>query len=250
MSKFKVGDRVRLTEKYGLAKAGDEGVVTGFWDDDGLDVLFSGVSHGLFARRVEPVEQPAAFKIEAGKFYKTRNGRKVGPMRAVGANEFYDPEWKWRSPQEISPVNDQGNWHVDRIEHPKDLVAEWIDEPTKANDNVVLIKNQAIVCLIENGQPKPSVNPFVHNSAEAAGTEAKRLARKHLDKTFGVYVLQSTAAEAAPTYRHEWQRLAAKGEKISAIKELRSITGLGLKATKDAVEHWLAHDEPVSRIAA
>ncbi|NKX16754.1 hypothetical protein HGG75_18595 [Ochrobactrum pseudogrignonense] len=67
---------------------------------------------------------------------------------------------------------------------------------------------------------------------------------------FGVYVLTQKVSEPAPSYKHEWQRFAAKGEKISAIKELRSVTGLGLRAAKDAVEHWIAHDEPYSRIAA
>ncbi|WP_271025319.1 hypothetical protein [Rhizobium sp. RCAM05973] len=250
---------------------------------------------------IELLPVPAAFQIEAGKFYKTRDGSKVGPMRAVDPDEFYDPEWKWRSPQEHSPINDAGHWHVDHIQHPKDLVAEWIDEPAvaiaagndnaspvkakfKVDDRIVAIRNSwsgdvkigdiftvieasagnvrfvdrkgqpngwadsnfnlftgptAIVALIENGQPKPSAAPFVHGSVESAEKEAVRLAGKHRGKKFGVYVLSSTEELAAPTYEHEWQRLAAKGEKINAINELRRITGLGLKPTKDAVEYWL-----------
>jgi ribosomal protein L7/L12 len=83
-----------------------------------------------------------------------------------------------------------------------------------------------------------------------AAKEATRLAGLQKGKEFGVYVMTQKVSEPAPSYKHEWQRFAAKGEKISAIKELRSVTGLGLKSAKDAVDHWIAHDEPYSRIAA
>lgn len=96
----------------------------------------------------------------------------------------------------------------------------------------------AIVALIENGQPLPSNRPHVHPNKDAASTEANRLARKYPGKEFGVYELVGTKKESV-VYSHEWQRLAASGEKIRAIKELRGLTGLGLKATKDAVEGWL-----------
>jgi hypothetical protein len=104
--------------------------------------------------------------------------------------------------------------------------------------------------LIENGQPKPSTLPFVHANETLAAKEAARLAGVHKGQEFGVYVLTQKVSEPAPSYKHEWQRFAAKGEKLSAIKELRSVTGLGLKSAKDAVDHWIAHDEPYSRIAA
>jgi hypothetical protein len=128
-----------------------------------------------------------------------------------------------------------------------DLIAEWIDESVKAAEPVA---KPAIVALIENGQPKPSAAPHLHANETLATKEAARLAGVHKGQEFGVYVLTQKVSEPAPSYKHEWQRFAAKGEKISAIKELRSVTGLGLRAAKDAVEHWIAHDEPYSRIAA
>lgn len=252
-----------------------------------------------------------SFVIEAGKFYKTADGRKFGPMKF--RTEFSD----------YIVVEGDGNvWaQTGKGCHTftPNLVAEWVDEPKASNDNGLLssligktvtvqvkapvqpkfkvgdrvrpshglskstatvtnvIGNQisvkwndgaigstngwtageldlvtapAIVALIENGQPKPSSMPHVHATEADAAKEAARLAGKHKGQQFGVFVLTTTSQEAAPTYRHEWQRLAAKGEKIAAIKELRSITGLGLKATKDAVEHWVANDEPYSRVAA
>jgi hypothetical protein len=48
---------------------------------------------------------------------------------------------------------------------------------------------EAIVCLIENGQPQPSLRPFVHDDTDSAINEAKRLTRKHKGKQFGVYEL-------------------------------------------------------------
>lgn len=185
-----------------------------------------------------------SLKIEAGKYYRTRDGRKVGPIRryvhgddlfdVVEGGEFGGSLWR-------------GNGSVVQEKNINDLIAEWVDEPVKA---AAPVAKPAIVALIENGQPKPSVAPFVHANETLAAKEATRLANLQKGKEFGVYVLTQKASEPAPSYKHEWQRFAAKGEKISAIKELRSVTGLGLRAAKDAVEHWIAHDEPYSRIAA
>ncbi|UKK94956.1 ribosomal protein L7/L12 [Brucella pseudogrignonensis] len=247
---FKVGDRVRVIKtdlfRQGT-RVGDIGFVT---SSRGNLVSFdlhheaSGVIDQLAIDPWKSIEL-APLKIEAGKYYRTRDGRKVGPMEA----------WCF------------GGWHSDRAEHPlnggvwlddgtakyagakdsPDLIAEWIDEPVKA---AAPVAKPAIVALIENGQPKPSVAPFVHANETLAAKEAARLASLQKGKEFGVYVLTQKASEPAPSYKHEWQRFAAKGERVSAIKELRSVTGLGLKAAKDAVEHWIAHDEPSSRIAA
>lgn len=59
-------------------------------------------------------------KIEAGKFYKTRDGRKVGPMRSFGS--FYcwatDDGKRWTT---------KGHF-IDGEVRPEDLIAEWTDE--------------------------------------------------------------------------------------------------------------------------
>lgn len=203
--------------------------------------------------------KPVSFKIEAGKYYRTRDGRKVGPMEV----------WcfgGWHSDRAERPLNggvwlDDGTAKYAGAKDSPDLIAEWIDEPVKAaapvqfilrNDvfSFAPVAKPAIVALIESGQPKPSAAPHVHANETLAAKEAARLAGVHKGQEFGVYVLTQKASEPAPSYKHEWQRFAAKGEKTSAIKELRSVTGLGLRAAKDAVEHWIAHDEPYSRIAA
>lgn len=247
---FKVGDRVRVikTDIFRTGtRVGDIGYVTSSSENLVRFDLHHETAGVIDQLAIDPWKriQLAPLKIEAGKYYRTRDGRKVGPMEA----------WCF------------GGWHSDRAEHPlnwgvwfddgtakyagakdsPDLIAEWIDEPVKV---AAPVAKPAIVALIENGQPKPSVAPFVHANETLAAKEAARLASLQKGKEFGVYVMTQKVSEPAPSYKHEWQRFAAKGEKISAIKELRSVTGLGLKAAKDAVEHWIAHDEPYSRIAA
>lgn len=97
----------------------------------------------------------------------------------------------------------------------------------------------AIVCLIENGQPLPASRPYIHTTAGAARREAERLADNHKGQAFGVYVLQGEPALVAkPEYKHEWQRLAADGQKVAAVQALRAVADIGLKAAKDAVEDW------------
>src|SRR5690606_31769772 len=99
----------------------------------------------------------------------------------------------------------------------------------------------AIVCLIKDGQPLPSKTPHVHDNPQAALKEAKRLANKHRGEKFGVYTMATSAINLTQRYEHEWQRLAAEGFKISAIKELRRVSGLYLRAAKYAVEDYIKY---------
>lgn len=166
----------------------------------------------------------APLKLEAGKFYRTRNGKRVGPLIAgrrpglFGAqgysltSEWYDDGR--RSRQEETDL---------------DIIAEWVEE-----DNPT---TPCIVALIENGQPAPSTRPRVHSSRRRAEAEAMRLARKHKGREFGVYELVVTKQE---TPEYEWQRAAAAGRKIEAIKKLREISGLSLAGARAAVEDFAA----------
>ena len=135
----KVGDRVRFLERYGSARIGDEATITGFWDvggdpKGGFGVeLANGRTASCYARRVEPVVAPAttaatsALQIESGKFYRTRDGRKVGPVAERGetwtdypwvgtvVGESYRYIWK----DDGENYNGAGSVH--------DLVAEWVE---------------------------------------------------------------------------------------------------------------------------
>ena len=150
----RVGERVRYTGKSTIysekeligiegvvAETGTRLVVVNF-DKAIVDGVRTGGAK--YIENLEPVlstatsEQPAILKIEAGKFYKTRDGRKVGPMAAwhgLGSGEYHwinvdDPE-KGRLWREDGTSG--------RLMPEHDLIAEWIDEPIAkakpSNDN-------------------------------------------------------------------------------------------------------------------
>lgn len=287
MGKFKVGDRVRVVKRgtggsgHG-AQVGDTATLKEFtsgkfWRTDTYD---------FYEHEIEPA--PQQLTITAGRYYRTRDGRRVGPMEVGG--EAHDTG----EPVIGADVEDVRRlWRVKGGKHLfdwdyLDLIAEWVDEPVtaatcvpkfkvgdrvrtkgwsrfyeigKVSDTHIWVKlfdgtlsreategrdfefepvpSPAIVALIENGQPLPSHRPFVHPDREAATKEARRLAGKHKGQEFGVYELVGTE-RVAKVYEHEWQRLAAGGQKVAAIKEVRTATGFTLKGAKDAVEHWLA----------
>lgn len=81
-------------------------------------------------------EQPAALKIEAGRYYKTRDGRKVGP---IGPNEGGLAEYPWQDNSDWTDCwTTDGRFYNDGTESQHDIVAEWIDEPVAvaaSNDN-------------------------------------------------------------------------------------------------------------------
>jgi ribosomal protein L7/L12 len=245
-----------------------------------------------------PPAAPATLTISAGRYYKTRDGRKVGPI--VVAQRRDDP-WPWKLASGTHYYRNDGHscpGYADGHRDAVDLIAEWVDEPaTIAKDNAAPAKFKvgdrvtgtapgrgiitgkivqvdihdddmtysvlpdgseyplwaynntielvssptAIVALIEDGVAKPATRPVVHTTEEAAKREADRLAGIHKGQQFGVYVLSAASQEEKPTYEHEWQRLAADGKKINAIKELRSITGMGLKPAKDVVEGFIGY---------
>lgn len=78
-----------------------------------------------------------ALQIEKGKFYRTRDGRKVGPMTRVADSATYSPPWAWTNApdghlgsDEHYLWRDDGTeaWLLYYTESPHDLIAEWVDE--------------------------------------------------------------------------------------------------------------------------
>lgn len=235
---FKVGDRVRLlTNNNGFGAVGALGTAKRIncGDEDCLvhfDDEFLG-DRQWYAKWCD-LELVATLQIEAGKYYRTRDGRKVGPMEKwdlgvwhVAEGSFSGGLWK----------SDGTAWYNGSSDSP-DLIAEWVDEPIT---ETTPIKSPSIVARIDNCQPMPAARPLVHDTKEDAEKEAKRLSEKHRGKEFGVFTLIAKHQTEA-VYGHEWQRLAANGNKIGAIKAIRELTGFGLKAAKDGLEDWLSRN--------
>lgn len=316
MIKFNVGDRVRATAD---ALEGKIGVIT---EDDGIEprylVRFDDWrgGHGgknnewwLYSKELES----APLTIVAGRYYKTRDGRKVGPMQRYGK------EWGAKYEGGNLWFNDGRRWS--RNNDHDDFIAEWPTETAKrgnpaatvdaisdeyggaksggpkfkAGDRVRVVKTAyfldadqrtgsivessytarsedywrveldnyggalgfftseielihvapAIVALIENGQPKPADRPFVHPDRAAASKEAARLAGKHKGKEFGVYEFVSSVSV---TPDHEWQRLAANGDKDGAIDRLIADAGISRMDAHSAVRRFAA--QPTQQLTA
>jgi hypothetical protein len=72
------------------------------------------------------MENGNMLKIEAGKFYRTRNGRKVGPMEAFETTDGYN----WRSRGDVKGFwSDAGQRQNIALRETTDLIAEWSDAP-------------------------------------------------------------------------------------------------------------------------
>lgn len=149
--KPRVGERVRVT---GNDQWAGDGEVTELRNYGVFIVLmktgrFAGKPGGFYIRDIEPIlgvatapVKPAALKIEAGKFYMTRDGRKVGPMIE---DKWHDRDYGWTVEHEFNAEYGKawradGTFHVVRgKEHSADLIAEWVDDPVAkakpSNDN-------------------------------------------------------------------------------------------------------------------
>lgn len=127
---FKVGDRVR-TKGYEGTQWDGVGVVAGEYDGFCILATINGREGGFAPHELAP----AILQIEAGKCYRTRDGRKVGPMV-----QWDDIWWGVKEDDEGRLWSGRGKRFHGYNPHD-DLIAEWVDEPQPAattdasNDN-------------------------------------------------------------------------------------------------------------------
>lgn len=127
MSKFKKGDRVR-TKGYEGTHWDGEGVVTEGYDGFCILALINGREGGFSPHELAP----APLQLEAGKFYRTRDGRKVGPCRVLNDDDL-DEDYQGR--RAAYYIEGQGSytlggvWLTGHYDCADDLIAEWVDEP-------------------------------------------------------------------------------------------------------------------------
>lgn len=66
-------------------------------------------------------------KLEVGKFYRTRDGQKVGPIKSRRDKVY---PFHGRLDDTVSPsFTKDGYYWRSELESPDDLIAEWVDEP-------------------------------------------------------------------------------------------------------------------------
>jgi hypothetical protein len=66
-------------------------------------------------------------KIEAGKYYRTRDGQKVGPMRETPKEWGINDLWKWTSVDKKPDTYGFGVWCTDGFSHVDPIVEEVAD---------------------------------------------------------------------------------------------------------------------------
>lgn len=138
----KVGERVVFTDVcdagwwFGPDTKSKEGTVSGpatcYSSEYQFDVSVEGEAYPAHVKidHIEPLPvaaeaQPAAtLKIEAGRYYRTRDGRKVGPMRRYDSDSWVAPDCG-----RLWTDDGQRYFEIDRG-GPSDLIAEWQDAPT------------------------------------------------------------------------------------------------------------------------
>lgn len=118
----------------------DGNLVTVKWDKAIVDGIMTGGAK--YIENIEPIitaatpEQPATIKIEAGKFYKTRDGRKAGPAFISGNIATFGNASNYASA--VWSDDGRSSSREDKLSlKDNDIVAEWIDEPVAkpSNDN-------------------------------------------------------------------------------------------------------------------
>ncbi len=125
--KFKVGDRVKFRDDYNSSARGTEATVVSV---DSWGIMVDGV-HGKSTEQPSSLQHvPTTLRIEAGKFYRTRDGRKVGPM--VRWREHGDWPWSCHMENGTDIWGDDGRNGNDDA----DLIAEWVDEPSDVFDEL------------------------------------------------------------------------------------------------------------------
>lgn len=165
--KFKVGDRVRVTDpvllRYGTP-IGAMGTITMAGDnyvefdldhpEDGKIGQVLSYPHD-YLEPVAVAQQPQPLRIEAGKFYRTRDGRKVGPMRRWSD----EAKHRWEAADDEMPYiwADDGTEIDSDIDDGADLVVE-ADEPPAEPQSTKEILDELEAWIAEQDAAKEAGN--------------------------------------------------------------------------------------------
>lgn len=290
MGEFKIGDRVNW---IGQSKWRGATITA---PDSFFDWRIEKADGTNYSFANERELEHAPLTIRAGRYYRTRDGRKAINVRKSLGDWFADivggPYGK-----AYQYNGRHGNQFIANIPED-DLIAEWVDEPAAAvaaavagcNDDAtpkfkvgdrvcdisyenllatvaavqgdkvgvhydggpapskpimfpatdyVLVESEpapvdawangvgyadkpAIVCWIDNCQPRPSKEPHVHGSRAKAEKEAARLAGVNKGKEFGVYELVSTRREEPVKNAASPKLDAFDAQVLGAVRRLKA----------------------------
>lgn len=172
--KFKVGDRVRIASgpnNGGFGQIGDTGVIETVGRTNCLVRFETGGRSGeawYVGFGYLELAEPATLTIHPGKFYRTRDGRKVGPMREAACDERWTDSAGRKSAFIADDYNNNGTggsyasdgtWLTSDDDYNHlDLIAEWIDEPQQ--DEPPVAEQQAGESRANDGKIRfTSINP-------------------------------------------------------------------------------------------
>jgi hypothetical protein len=153
-------------------------------DDEGQQyridgrMMHGGEDDGDLIEPLHPTPQPAApgekLQIEAGKFYRARNGARVGPMEWLGAGGE-----AWSGYESIAGFHrtyfSDGKWMQSSNLYPQDLIAEWT-EPAAPEAPAGENAESAIVAVpnIDIGSKSQSITTYWKDGKEVTQDELYR----------------------------------------------------------------------------
>ncbi len=161
MGEFKKGDRVHGSSGYTFDPS--TGTITDVRDKT-VYVEVDGQPGKEWCYRKNQLtlikSDSATLKIEAGKFYRTRDGRKVGPAFVVGRCAVFGNGSNYASA--VWADDGRSSRRDDKLSlKDNDIIAEWIEEPVVAsNDNAqpkfkvgdrVSAKHDSVLGMISKG---------------------------------------------------------------------------------------------------
>lgn len=133
MKKFKIGDRVVGNSLAYQHRVGDTGVVE-IIDNYKTWVRFDSDAYLGFVRDYEidlvDTHIPPKLKIEEGKYYKTRGGRKFGPAETLNEGKYI-----WNIPSELGFYAYTADGKSCLGKYSDDIVEEWpVEEKSKTEE--------------------------------------------------------------------------------------------------------------------
>ncbi|MCU0803421.1 MAG: hypothetical protein MUD11_16975 [Rhodobacteraceae bacterium] len=140
-------------------------------------------------------------KIEAGRFYRTRDGRKVGPMNVPPKAKY------WSEIVFADTKNDDGGFYgwlvsgayFENRESREDLIAEWTDEPAPVREVGTLAEIGArvgdVVECLDNTEVR---NSYSKGGYYVVGADDDLGFPVEPDGDFGAFRIIRRAPDAAP----------------------------------------------------